>query len=94
MQLLGQPLHDLEEMERDALLQRVGVMFQYGAMLGSLTVGENISLPLQMHTAADAELIQDVVAVWLERVGLAGTADRMPSELSGGCSENNSELSH
>jgi phospholipid/cholesterol/gamma-HCH transport system ATP-binding protein len=84
VQLLGQPLHELEEEARDALLQRVGVMFQYGAMLGSLTVGENISLPLQMHSTLSAELIEDVVATWLERVGLAGTADKMPSELSGG----------
>ncbi|MDP6018416.1 MAG: ATP-binding cassette domain-containing protein, partial [Candidatus Latescibacteria bacterium] len=82
--LLDAPIHDLAEVERDALLRRVGVMFQYGAMLGSLTVGENISLPLEMHTTVEAGLVRDVVETWLERVGLAGTADKLPSELSGG----------
>jgi len=84
VRLLGAPLYDLVEIERDGLLQRVGVMFQYGAMLGSLTVGENVGLALQMHTSAEAGLVDDVVDTWLERVGLAGSADKMPSELSGG----------
>lgn len=84
VRLLGEPIHGLIETERDALLMRVGVMFQYGAMLGSMTVGENVGLPLQMHTDADAGLVDDVVAVWLERVGLSGAADKLPSELSGG----------
>jgi phospholipid/cholesterol/gamma-HCH transport system ATP-binding protein len=84
VRLLGRPLYDLMEAERDTLLQRVGVMFQYGAMLGSLTVGENVGLPLQMHTAAEAGLVDDVVDTWLERVGLAGSNHKMPSELSGG----------
>jgi phospholipid/cholesterol/gamma-HCH transport system ATP-binding protein len=84
VELLGEPIHELIETDREALLRRVGVMFQYGAMLGSMTVGENVGLPLQMHTEAEAGLVDDVVATWLERVGLAGAADRLPSELSGG----------
>jgi phospholipid/cholesterol/gamma-HCH transport system ATP-binding protein len=84
MRLLGQPLHELPEAERQALLKRVGVMFQYGAMLASMTVGENVGLPLQMHSQAEPALIDDVVDTWLERVGLAGTADKLPNELSGG----------
>ena len=59
-------------------------MFQYGALLGSLTVGENVGLPLQMHTDVDPRLIEDVVDTWLGLVGLAGAADKLPSELSGG----------
>ncbi len=84
VQLLGESLYELAEDKRDSLLQRVGVMFQYGAMLGSLTVGENVGLALQMHTSAEPGLVQDVVDAWLERVGLAGSANKMPSELSGG----------
>lgn len=84
IKLLGQAIHELPEAPRDALLQRVGVMFQYGAMLGSLTVGENVGLGLQMHTQAEPALVQDVVDTWLERVGLAGAANKLPSELSGG----------
>lgn len=84
VQLLGEAIHDLPEGPREALLQRVGVMFQYGAMLGSLSVGENVGLMLQMHTQAEPALVQDVVETWLERVGLGGAAGKLPSELSGG----------
>ena len=84
VRLLGESLHELSEAERDALLQRVGVLFQYGAMLGSLTVGENVSLPLQMHTDIEADLIADVVRARLQLVGLAGAEEKLPSELSGG----------
>lgn len=84
VRLLREALHDLPENERDALLRRVGVMFQYGALLGSLTVGENVALPLQMHTDIDADLVAEVVATRLRLVGLAGSAAKLPSELSGG----------
>ncbi len=82
--LLGEPLHELAEPERDALLKRVGVMFQYGAMLGSLTVAENVGLPLQMHTDLEPALIDDIVDTRLGLVGLAGSGGKLPSELSGG----------
>ena len=84
LRLLGEPLHELAEADRDALLMRVGVMFQYGAMLGSLTVGENVGLPLQMHTDLEGGLIDDVIEARLQLVGLAGSRDKLPSELSGG----------
>ena len=84
LRLLGEPLHQLAEPERDALLMRVGVMFQYGAMLGSLTVAENVGLPLRMHTDLEGGLIDDVVEARLQLVGLAGSGDKLPSELSGG----------
>ena len=84
LSLLGEPLHQLAEPDRDALLMRVGVMFQYGAMLGSLTVAENVGLPLQMHTDLERELIDDVIEARLQLVGLAGSGDKLPGELSGG----------
>ncbi len=84
LSLLGEPLHELAEPERDALLMRVGVMFQYGAMLGSLTVGDNVGLPLQMHTDLEPDLIDDIIDTRLQLVGLAGSRDKLPSELSGG----------
>ena len=84
LSLLGEPLHELAEPERDALLMRVGVMFQYGAMLGSLTVADNVGLPLQMHTDLEPDLIDDIIDTRLQLVGLGGSGDKLPSELSGG----------
>jgi phospholipid/cholesterol/gamma-HCH transport system ATP-binding protein len=61
-----------------------GVMFQSGALLGSMTVGENIALPLQAWTALPGEAVLSIVQAKLRLVGLEGTEDKMPSELSGG----------
>jgi phospholipid/cholesterol/gamma-HCH transport system ATP-binding protein len=61
-----------------------GVMFQGGALWSSLTVGENIALPLQLYTEHPAAVIADQVAFKLALVGLSGRADALPSELSGG----------
>lgn len=61
-----------------------GVMFQSGALLGSLTVGENVALQLQEWTALPPEAIGGIVAAKLRLVGLERTEDLMPSELSGG----------
>jgi phospholipid/cholesterol/gamma-HCH transport system ATP-binding protein len=61
-----------------------GVMFQSGALLGSLTVGENVALPLQEWTELPADAIGGIVAAKLRLVGLSGALDRMPAELSGG----------
>jgi phospholipid/cholesterol/gamma-HCH transport system ATP-binding protein len=84
VRLLGGALHDLAEPEQQALLRRVGVMFQYGALLNSLTVGENVALPLEMHADIDAQLVQQVVRTRLEQVGLGHAVDLLPTELSGG----------
>jgi len=61
-----------------------GVMFQSGALLGSLTVGENVALPLQEWTALPADAIGGIVAAKLRLVGLSKAEDKMPAELSGG----------
>lgn len=61
-----------------------GVMFQSGALLGSMTVGENIALPLQTWTDLPKEAIFAIVDAKLKLVGLKGTVDKMPAELSGG----------
>ncbi len=65
-------------------LKRVGVMFQYGALFNSITVGENVALPLEMHTDLGAGLIEDVVRTRLHLVGLDQAYDLFPNELSGG----------
>lgn len=61
-----------------------GVMFQSGALLGALTVAENVALPLQAWTGLPADAIGGIVAAKLRLVGLQRAEDRMPSELSGG----------
>lgn len=61
-----------------------GVMFQSGALLGSMTVGENIALPLETWTDLPKEAVFAIVDAKLKLVGLKGTADKMPAELSGG----------
>jgi phospholipid/cholesterol/gamma-HCH transport system ATP-binding protein len=61
-----------------------GVMFQSGALLGSLTVGENVALPLTSWTNLPVEAIDAIVEAKLRLVGLQGTERKMPSELSGG----------
>ena len=61
-----------------------GVMFQWGALFGSLTVGENVGLPLEEWTDLVPEAIGAIVRAKLRLVGLGGTQDKLPSELSGG----------
>jgi phospholipid/cholesterol/gamma-HCH transport system ATP-binding protein len=61
-----------------------GVMFQGGALWSSMTVGENVALPLQIYTSHPADVIADHVAFKLALVGLGGAAAVFPSELSGG----------
>jgi phospholipid/cholesterol/gamma-HCH transport system ATP-binding protein len=63
---------------------RFGVMFQTGALIGSLTVGENVALPLQEWTDLPPDAIGGIVAAKLRLVGLQKAEDQLPSELSGG----------
>jgi phospholipid/cholesterol/gamma-HCH transport system ATP-binding protein len=61
-----------------------GVMFQSGALFGSMTVGENVGLPLQTWTDLEPDAVAAIVSAKLCLVGLRGTEDKLPSELSGG----------
>jgi phospholipid/cholesterol/gamma-HCH transport system ATP-binding protein len=63
---------------------RMAMVFQSGALLNSLTVGENVGLYLSEHRLKSPQEIDRIVAEKLETVGLKGTENRMPSELSGG----------
>lgn len=64
--------------------RRMGVLFQDGALLGALTLGDNVALPLREHTRLPEKTIRDVVLHTLGLVGLADNADYYPSQLSGG----------
>jgi phospholipid/cholesterol/gamma-HCH transport system ATP-binding protein len=84
VRILGRDLATLSEDRWLALRRRMGVAFQGGALLSSLTVGENIRLPLQEHARLDRATMGIVTRLKLEVVGLAGFENLMPSELSGG----------
>lgn len=77
-------LFEPDQTAGDAFCRRFGVLFQAGALWSSMTVMENIALPLESYTQLSAEEIRDVVHFKLSLVGLAGFGDRYPSELSGG----------
>jgi len=66
------------------LRMRVGMVFQYSALLNSLDVYENVAFPLHEHTDLDESVIQTMVTMKLEQVGLRGFECMMPSQLSGG----------
>ncbi len=76
----GESIQSPEVMEK----YRMAMVFQSGALLNSLTVGENVGLYLSEHRLNSPEEIKRIVAENLDIVGLKGTEDKMPSELSGG----------
>lgn len=75
----GQP-----SLRSDAERPRFGVMFQQGALFGSLTVSENVALPLARWTRLPSEAIREIAHAKLALVGLAGAETKLPAELSGG----------
>jgi phospholipid/cholesterol/gamma-HCH transport system ATP-binding protein len=82
--ILGKDITRIDSRELLNLRRQLGVAFQGGALLGSLTVAENIELPLREHTKLDENTIRIMSRIKLEVVKLAGFEDLMPSELSGG----------
>jgi phospholipid/cholesterol/gamma-HCH transport system ATP-binding protein len=84
IEILGQRIEGLEGAARQALLQRIGVMWQSGALFGSSTLAENIEVPLEEHTDLPAEARALVARVKLGLVGLSDAALRLPAEISGG----------
>lgn len=74
----------ISEREMDALRLRMGMSFQGGALFGSMTVGENVALPLREHTKLEESTIEIMVRIKLGHVGMGKFQDYMPSQLSGG----------
>lgn len=81
---LGQPLSRMTTRQLMEYRKSVGVLFQSGALFNSMTVAENVALPLREHTRLPDETIDIQVKIKLEMVGLREHANKMPSELSGG----------
>ena len=75
---------DSEPEERDRIIERAGILYQSGALWSSMTLAENVSLPLEQYTDLNPAQIREVVSLKLSLVGLAGFEEFYPSEISGG----------
>ena len=84
VELFGKDLSALRDDELDEVRKRFGILFQSGALFNSMTVGENVALPLREHTDLDGGTIGIMVRIKLELVGLLDAMDLMPAEISGG----------
>lgn len=80
----GADMAHAEGAEREDILRQVGVMYQMGALFGSMSLLENVRLPLEVHTELPLEAMNRIARAKLQLVGLAEYSDFMPSEISGG----------
>ena len=84
VKIFGKEVTTMNEREMERVRRRFGMLFQSGALLASLTVGENVALPLLQHTDKSADEIEQIVKQKLKMVGLTGFEDLKPAEISGG----------
>ena len=80
----GRDITRMGEDEFDELRKKIGMAFQSSALFNSMTVGDNVALPLREHTGLEESTIQIMTRIKLEQVGLSGFESFMPSQLSGG----------
>ncbi|MCY2928564.1 MAG: ABC transporter ATP-binding protein [Planctomycetota bacterium] len=84
VELFGKDLAGLSRARLNALRRRFGVLYQSGALFSSMTVGQNVALPLEEHTHLSRAAIEAKVVEKLAKVGMTDAIDLMPAELSGG----------
>jgi len=84
VKLFGEEITTMKEHEIIRVRQRFGMLFQSGALLASLTVGENVALPLLQHTDKSVDEVEEIVKQKLQMVGLTGFENLKPDEISGG----------
>ena len=82
--LKGKNIAAISSVEMDEIRKKIGMSFQGGALFGSMTVGENVALPLREHTKLEESTIEIIVRLKLDQVGLSGFENYVPSQLSGG----------
>ena len=82
--VLGKDITHLPEKEFNAIRRKIGMSFQGSALFNSLSIAENVALPLREHTELEESTIRIMTRIKLEQVGLAGFEDYFPSQLSGG----------
>lgn len=84
IEIMDQDVTRMEENEFNQILKKIGVLFQNGALLNSISVGENIAIPLEQHTDLPPSIVQRLVRKKLNLVELDHAINLFPSELSGG----------
>jgi phospholipid/cholesterol/gamma-HCH transport system ATP-binding protein len=84
VKIFGEEITTMNDREVASIRRRFGMLFQSGALLASMTVGENVALPLAQHTDMTPEEIEEVVTRKLQMVGLTGFENLKPAEISGG----------
>jgi phospholipid/cholesterol/gamma-HCH transport system ATP-binding protein len=84
IRMYGQEVTDMGEAELNAVRRRFGILFQSGALFNSMSVAENVALPLREHTQLDENTIEIMVKIKLELVGLREHATKYPAQISGG----------
>jgi phospholipid/cholesterol/gamma-HCH transport system ATP-binding protein len=82
--VMGQDITEMRERDLIELRRSIGFAFQFSALFDSLTIGENVALPLREHTSMSDAEIRKLVSATLDSVGLAHVEERFPAELSGG----------
>ncbi|MBI4554011.1 MAG: ABC transporter ATP-binding protein [Candidatus Latescibacteria bacterium] len=80
----GKNIRTLNEQGLDAVRQQIGMLFQHAALFHSMTVGENVALPILENTTLDDNIVEIIVKMKLEQVGLSDFEEFMPGQLSGG----------
>ena len=84
VKFLGQPFTETDTAGRRALLRTFGMLFQSGALWSSLTLRQNVSLPLEEYTTLAPRELEELATLKLAQVGLSGFEDYYPAEISGG----------
>jgi phospholipid/cholesterol/gamma-HCH transport system ATP-binding protein len=84
VKVLGVDMTRADEPTRESIYRRIGMVYQSGALFGSLSVGDNVRLPIREHTQLDDRIIDISMRMKLGLVHLSGFEDRLPSQLSGG----------
>ncbi|MCL2064167.1 MAG: ATP-binding cassette domain-containing protein [Candidatus Cloacimonetes bacterium] len=84
VKIFGNEIVNMEEQDFNEILKRVGMLFQNGALLNSISIFENISIPLEQHTNLPFSIREKIIKKKLELVGLSHAINLLPSELSGG----------
>lgn len=84
VEVFGENIGELDEEGMNRVRRQFGILFQSGALFNSMSVADNVALSLREHTDLDPDIIEFIVKIKLEQVGLREAADKFPSEISGG----------
>jgi len=84
VKIFNEEVTSMDEQEFDDILSRIGMLFQNGALLNSLSIFDNVAIPLEQHTSLSKNVIEKMIKVKLDLVNLSHAIHMMPAELSGG----------